>query len=94
MLAANGQSIDVCTHLDTCGSQNLASEHLLQNIKKVEDYDHNQIYMVTVNGKSPAYTRMGELHFIDEDKNPMRTAPNTSSKWSRLKVIRTKVSEV
>ena len=73
VLAANGQSIDVCIHLDTCGSQNLASEHLLQNIKKVEDYGHNQIYMVTVNGNSPAYTRMGELHFIDEDKNPIIT---------------------
>ena len=29
--------------------------------------------MVTVNGNSPAYTRMGELHFIDEDKNPIIT---------------------
>ncbi len=73
VLAANGQSIDVCIHLDTCSSQNLASEHLLQNIKKVEDYGHNQIYMVTVNGNSPAYARMGELHFIDEDKNPIIT---------------------
>ncbi len=70
VLATNGQSIDVCIHLDTCGSQNLASEHLLQNIKNVEDYDHNQIYMVTVNENSLAYTRMGELHFIDEDKTP------------------------
>jgi hypothetical protein len=37
VLAANGQSIDVNIHLDTCSSQNLASEHLLQNIKKAED---------------------------------------------------------
>ena len=73
VLATNGQSIDVNVHLDTCGSQNLASEHLLQTIKKVEDYGHNQIYMVTVNGNSPAYTRMGELHFIDGDKNPIVT---------------------
>jgi hypothetical protein len=73
VLATNGQSIDLCIHLDTCGSRNLASDHLLQNIKKVEDYGHNQIYMVTVNGNSPAYTRMGELHFIDEDKNPIIT---------------------
>ena len=29
VLAANGQSIDVNIHLDTCGSQNLASEHHL-----------------------------------------------------------------
>ena len=48
VLAANGQSIDVNMHLDTCVSRNLASEHLFQNIKKVEDYGHDQIYMVTV----------------------------------------------
>ncbi len=73
VLAENGQSIDVCIHLDKCGSRNLASEHLLQNIKKVEDYGQDQIYMVTVNGNSPAYNRMGELHFIDGDKNPIVT---------------------
>ena len=73
MLATNGQSIDVNIHLDTCGSQNLASEHLLRNIKKAKEYGHNQIYMVTVNGNSPSYNRMGELHFIDEDKNPIIT---------------------
>jgi hypothetical protein len=65
VLATNGQSIDVNIHLDTCGSRNLASEHLLQNIKKVEDYGHDQIYMVTVNENSPAYNRMSELHFTD-----------------------------
>jgi hypothetical protein len=70
VLATNGQSIDVKIHLDTCGSRNLASEHLLLNIKKVEEYGHDQIYMVTVNGNSPAYTRMGELHFIDWNKDP------------------------
>jgi hypothetical protein len=69
VLAANGQSIDVDIYLDTCGSRNLASEHLLHNIKKAEEYGHNQIYMVTVNGNSPSYNRMGKLHFIDEDKN-------------------------
>ena len=47
VLAANGQSIDVNIHLDTCGSQNLESEHLLRNIKKAKEYGHNQIYMVT-----------------------------------------------
>jgi hypothetical protein len=73
VLAINGQSIDVNIHLDTCGSRNLASEHLLQNIKKVEDYGHDQIYMVTVNGNSPAYNRMGELHFIDWNKDPIVT---------------------
>ncbi len=60
VLAANRQSIDVNIHLDTCGSQNLASEHLLHNIKKAEEYGHNQIYMVTVNANSPSYNRMGE----------------------------------
>jgi hypothetical protein len=73
VLKENGQSIDANIHLDTCGSRNLASEHLLHNIKKAEDYGHNQIYMVTVNGNSPSYNRMGELHFIDEDKNPITT---------------------
>jgi hypothetical protein len=29
--------------------------------------------MVTVNGSSPSYNRMGELHLIDEDKNPIIT---------------------
>ncbi len=73
VFASNGQSIDVNIHLDTCGSRNLASKHLLHNIKKAEEYGHNQIYMVTVNGNSPSYNRMGELHFIDEDKNPIIT---------------------
>ncbi len=73
VLAANGQSIDVNIHLDTCDSRNLASEHLLHNIKKAEEYGHNQIYMVTVNGNSPSYNRTGELHLIDEDKNPIIT---------------------
>ena len=31
------------------------------------------MYMVTVNGNSPAYTRMGELHFTDLDNNPIVT---------------------
>ena len=71
VLAPNGQSVITNVHLDTGGSQNLASEHLLHNIKKAEEYGHDQIYMVTVNGNSPSYNRMGELHFIDEDKNPI-----------------------
>ena len=80
VLATNGQSIDACIHLDTCGSRNLASEHLLQNIKKVEDYGYDQMYMVTVNGNSPAYNRMGELHFIDGDKNRYVTCKINRSK--------------
>ena len=71
MLAPNGQSVITNVHLDTGGSQNLASEHLLHNVKKAEDYGHNQIYMVTVNGNSPAYDRMGELNFSDEDGTPI-----------------------
>ena len=71
VLAPNGQSVITNVHLDTGGSQNLASEHLLHNVKKAEDYGHNQIYMVTVNGNSPAYDRMGELNFNDEDGTPI-----------------------
>ena len=37
MLSPNGQSVDINVHLDTGGSQNLASEHfLLHNIKQAE----------------------------------------------------------
>jgi hypothetical protein len=71
VLAPNGQSVITNVHLDTGGSQNLASEHLLHNVKKAEDYGHNKIYMVTVNGNSPAYDRMGELNFSDEDGTPI-----------------------
>jgi hypothetical protein len=41
----NGQSVTTNVHLDTGGSQNLASEHLLHNVKKAEGYGHNQIYI-------------------------------------------------
>ncbi len=71
LAANNGQSVSVNVHLDTGGSQNLASEHLLQNIKPAEDYGYGQICMVTVNGNSPAYNRMGELDFSDEDGTPI-----------------------
>jgi hypothetical protein len=71
VLAPNGQSVITNVHLDTGGSQSLASEHLLHNVKKAEDYGHNQIYMVTVNGNSPAYDRMSELNFNDEDGTPI-----------------------
>ncbi len=69
MLEANGQSVSVNVHLDTGGSQNLASEHLLHNI--TEAYGYDQMCMVTVNGNSPAYNRMGELDFSDEDGTPI-----------------------
>ncbi len=71
VLAPNGQSVSINVHLDTGGSQNLASEHLLHNIKTAEDYGYDQIYMITVNGNSPAYDRMGELNFNDEDNIPI-----------------------
>jgi hypothetical protein len=65
------QSVITNVHLDTGGSQSLASDYLLHNVKKAEDYGHSQIYMVTVNGNSPAYDRMGELNFNDEDGKPI-----------------------
>ncbi len=71
VLAANGQTVSINVYLDTGGSQNLASEHLLHNIKEAKDYGHDQIYMVTVNGNSLAYDRMGELNFNDEDNTPI-----------------------
>jgi hypothetical protein len=71
VLAANGQSVSINVHLDTGGSQNLASEHLLHNIKPAEAYGYDQICMVTVNGNSPAYNCMGELDFSDEDGTPI-----------------------
>jgi hypothetical protein len=71
VLAPNGQSVNTNVHLDTGGSQNLASEHLLHNVKKAENYGHNQIYMVTVNGNIPAYDCMSELNFNDEDGTPI-----------------------
>ncbi len=71
VLAANGQTVSISVHLDTGGSQNLVSEHLLHNIKVAKAYGHDQIYMVTVNGNNPAYDRMGELNFNDEDNTPI-----------------------
>jgi hypothetical protein len=74
VLAADGQTVSINVHLDTGGSQNLASEHLLHNIKEAKDYGLvDQIYMVTVNGNSPAYDRVGELNFTDEDNTPIHT---------------------
>jgi hypothetical protein len=71
VLKPDGQSVSVNVHLDTGGSQNLASEHLLHNIKPAEAYGQDHIYMVTVNGNSPAYDRIGELNFTDEDGAPI-----------------------
>jgi hypothetical protein len=71
VLKPDGQSVSINVHLDTRGSQNLASEHLLHNIKPAEAYSQDHIYMVTVNGNSPAYDRIGELNFTDEDGTPI-----------------------
>ncbi len=71
MLSLNGQSVRINVHLYTEVSQNLASEHLLHNIKEAKAYGYDQIYMVTVNGNSPSYDRMGELNFYDEDGTPV-----------------------
>ncbi len=71
MLKPNGQFVSVNVRLDTGGSQNLASEHLLHNIKPAKAYGQGHIYMVIVNGNSPAYDRIGELNFTDEDGIPI-----------------------
>ncbi len=71
VLKLNGESVSVNVHLDTGGSQNLASEHLLHNIKPAEAYGQDHIYMVTVNGNSPANDHIGELNFTDEDGTPI-----------------------
>jgi hypothetical protein len=54
--------------VDTSGSKNLASRHLLTDIKLAESYGNEPIRMVTVNGlSSPDYTHQGELHTTDEN---------------------------
>jgi hypothetical protein len=56
---------------DTGGSRNLSSRHLLQNIKRAEEYGGKPISMTTIHGDSPAYTHQGELHFSDENGIPI-----------------------
>ena len=69
--APDQQTTLVKANADTGGSKNLASSHLLQNVRKAEDYGGKPIYMVTIQGDSPAYTHQGELHFSDEKGNPI-----------------------
>jgi hypothetical protein len=57
--------------IDTGGSKNLASRHLLTNIKLAKSYGNEPIRMVTVNGISPDYSHQGELHTTDENGNPL-----------------------
>jgi hypothetical protein len=57
--------------VDTGGSKNLASRHLLKNIKLAKPYGNEPIRMVTVNGLSPDYNHQGELHTTDENGTPL-----------------------
>jgi len=65
------QTVQVKANADTGGSKNLASKHLLQNVKTAEEYGNKPICMVTIQGDSPAYTHQGELQFSDEKGNPL-----------------------
>ena len=57
--------------VDNGGSKNLASRHLLKNIKLAKSYGNESITMVTVNGLSPDYNHQGELHTTDENGTPL-----------------------
>ena len=57
--------------LDTGGSQNLASRELLQNINTTDYYQRLPMKMIIVNGDTPPYNNMGELHFNDSKGNPV-----------------------
>jgi hypothetical protein len=65
------QQLLVKANADTGGSRNLASSHLLQNVKRAEEYGSKPISMVTIHGDSPAYTHQGELHFSDQNGIPI-----------------------
>jgi hypothetical protein len=68
---SDGSEITVKAQLDTGGSQNLASRELLQNIHTTEHYQRLPMKMITVNGDTPPYNNMGELHFNDNKGNPV-----------------------
>ena len=63
--------IMVKAQLDIGGSQNLASRELLQNINTTDHYQRLPMKMITVNGDTPPYNSMGELHFNDSKGNPV-----------------------
>jgi hypothetical protein len=65
------QTVQVKANAVTGGSKNLASKHLLQNVKTAEEYGNKPICMVTIQGDSPAHNHQGELHFSDENGNPI-----------------------
>jgi hypothetical protein len=55
------QQLLVKANADTGGgSRNLASSHLLQNVKRAEEYGGKPIPMVNIHGDSPAYTHQGQ----------------------------------
>jgi hypothetical protein len=57
--------------IDTGGSKNLASRHLLKDIRLAESYGNEPIRMMKVNGLSPDYNHQGELHTTDENGIPL-----------------------
>jgi hypothetical protein len=68
---SEGREIMVKAQLDTGGSQNLASRELIQNINTTEHYQRLPMKMITVNGDTPPYNNMGELHLNDNKENPV-----------------------
>ncbi len=57
--------------IDTGGSRNLASRHLLKDIRLAKSYGDEPIRMVTVNGLSLDYNHQGELHTTDKNGIPL-----------------------
>jgi hypothetical protein len=57
--------------IDTGGSKNLASRHLLTNIKLAISYGNEPIRMMMVNGILPDYSHQGELCTTDKHGNPL-----------------------
>ncbi len=66
MLTPDQQTVQVKANADTG-----ASKHLLRNVKTAEEYGNKPICMVMIQGDSPAYTHQRELHFSDENENPL-----------------------
>ena len=67
----DGKVITVHANEDPCGSKDLASRHLLHRIKPSIEYSLPAITMTTIQGPSPPYNEIGELHFEDENKIPI-----------------------
>jgi hypothetical protein len=65
------QQLLIKANADSGESRNLASSHLLQNVKRAEEYGGKPISMMTIHGDSPAYTHQCELHFSDENGIPI-----------------------